>query len=285
MNARPRWLSAQVSTKLRRSRRLAVVFAAALTFVLALAVSGSALAAGSAKLKSNTVDEVGGAWRIHMTLELPKAPSIAHVPMRFVFNKTMVYERAQVDGSKDPVMNRVALKNQPPSTESMDVSFTNAMGKIWKGTSFDFSLPRDRGYEAGEYQLQVRTADGTEIGSAIHLTLKGDNPVVDRRSITFEAKKKGIEKVKDGTEDENKPKNEGDDTKFAMQSQEVAPSGTPPPFISKEGYEKTNEETLKERPKGCGCEIPGGLGGAGVGAPSAIAVALGLLFRRRRSRA
>jgi hypothetical protein len=261
--------------------RLAAVVLATVCFL----VSTAAFAAGSAKLKKNEVDEVGGAWRIHVTLELPKAPSIAHVPMRFMFTQTMVYERALVDNSKEPVTNRTALKNQTPKMESMDVSFTNAMGKIWKGTSFDFSLPRDRGYEAGEYSLQIRTSDGTDIGGPMRIVLKGDNPVVDRRSITFEAKKKGIEKVGDGTDEANKPaKQEGNDTKFAMQSQEVAPSGAPPPFISKEGFEKTNEETIKERPKGCGCDVPGAFASFGAGAPAMASLLMIFAARRRRAR-
>ena len=252
--------------------------------VLALAVFFTvrpALAVGSAKLNSSSVEENGGAWRIRVTLDLGKAPTIAHVPMKFVFNRTAVFERSLIDGSKEPVTNRVSLQNQPPSVESMEVDFSNAMGKIWKGTSFDFSLPRDRGYEAGEYKLQIRTSDGTDIGSAMQITLKGENKVVDRRSITFEAKKKGIEKVDNG--DPNKPKKEENDTKFAMTSQEVEPSGPPPSFVNKEAFNKTDEEKIRDRPKGCGCDVPGGFTTAGLGAPSALALALSFAWRRRRS--
>jgi hypothetical protein len=32
----------------------------------------------------------------------PKAPPIAHQPLRFVFTKTMVYERSLVDGKSEP---------------------------------------------------------------------------------------------------------------------------------------------------------------------------------------
>ncbi len=262
-------------------KRLSIT--ALMTLLATLLFAGSARAAGSARLKNNEVTENGGAWRIHVTVELPKAPSLAHVPMKFIFSKTMVYERAQIDGSKDPVINRVALKNQPPQIESMEVSFTNAMGKIWKGTSFDFSLPRDRGYEAGEYELQLRTSDGTEIGGKMRVILKGDNPVVDRRSITFDAKKKGIEKVNDG--ETGKPKKEENDSKFEMQSQEVTPVGTAAPFVSKDAYEKTPEETIKERPKGCGCDVPGGASVPGLLQSAGAVLALFAFARRRRGRA
>jgi hypothetical protein len=267
MNVVHRWLSVAVLA-------LAVLFA-----------SGSASATGSARLTRGTSDENGGAWRIRLTLDLGKAPTLAHVPLKFIFTKTMVYERALVDGSKDPVLNRISVRNDPPKIESMDVDFSNAMGKIWKGTSFDFSLPRDRGYEAGEYKLQVRTADGTDIGSPMTLVLKGDNPVQDRRSITFDAKKKGIEKVGDGADANKPPKNDENDTKFAMQSQEVEPSGPAPAFIPKEAFEKTDEEKIRDRPKGCGCEVPGVLAeGGGLAAPSTLLLGLSMAFRRRARR-
>jgi hypothetical protein len=180
--------------------------------------------------------------------------------MRFVFQKMAVYERAQTDNGI--VTNRQSVQNAAPSTESLDVDFANAQGKIFNKTEFDFGLTRTRGYEAGEYTLQIRTADGVDIGSKMNLTLKGENPIVDRRSITFEAKKKGIEKVDDGSGgDKNKPakSNENADVPAAGGgSGEVAPSGSSAPFIPQSAYEPTEEEKIKEKPKGCGCTVPGG---------------------------
>lgn len=239
---------------------------------------------GSAKLKNSEVQEVSGAWHIFVTLELPKAPPIPHVPMRFVFTKTAVYERSLTDESKNPVQNRQTLANQPPTSESLDVDFANSQGKIFNKTNFDFGLTRVRGYEAGEYKLQIRTADGYDVGSPMNLVLKGDNPVVDRRSITFEAKKKGIEKV-GGDDDANKPpKTNDDDTPATNYSGEVAPVGNAAPFIPASAYDATEEEKIKEKPGGCGCAVPGvdarfslltGLGALG---------ALGVLVGRRRAR-
>src|SRR4051812_23650928 len=141
----------------------------------------TAQAAGTFKLKSSEATEVSGAWHLYVTIELPKAPPIAHQSMKFLFTKTAVYERSLVDGKSEPVLNRQALQNQTPSVESLDVDFADPSGKIFKGTRFDFGLTRARGYEAGEYKVEVRTSDGTTIGQAANLTLKGDNPVVDRR--------------------------------------------------------------------------------------------------------
>lgn len=275
----------------RRSRfALRAAAWAALLLTAVLFIVGDASAAGgsgSAKLKNHEVQEVSGAWHIFVTLELPKPPPIAHVPMRFVFTKTAVYERSLTDNSKDPVVNRQALANQPPTSESLDVDFANPQGKIFKGTNFDFGLTRVRGYEAGEYKLQIRTSDGIDIGGPMNLTLKGDNPVVDRRSITFEAKKKGIEKVGDDT---NKPpKQENDDTPATNYTGEVAPVGSAAPFIPASAYDATEEEKIKEKPGGCGCSVPGLEGKSpefsGLTVLSALAFAVGLVGSAARRRA
>jgi hypothetical protein len=257
---------------------------------LVLGAPHDALAAGSFKLKTQTVSEVSGAWHLFVTIELPRPPATAHVPVKFLFTKTTVFERALVDGHSDPVINRTALMNQTPSVESLDVDFADGSGKIFKGTRFDFGLTRARGYEAGEYKVQVRTSDGTDIGGNQTLTLNGDNPVVDRRSITFNAKEKSIKKVDaygaDGGAANGPPRND-DDT--PVQSQEVAPSGSATPFIPTSAYEKTPEEEIKTKPGGCGCETVGHDHGHDAGGAGALALGLGLVLggaaRSRRRRA
>lgn len=248
--------------------------------VLVLLVPSAAFAAGSFKLKSTEVQEVSGGWHIYCSLELPKAPSIAHQTMRFVFTPVVVYERSLVDGQKDPVLNRQPLQNQTPSTESLDVDFADTRGQIWKGTRFDFSLTRTKGYQAGEYEVKVRSSDGTDIGTVARLTLKGDNPVVDRRAIAFNAKEPSIKKVDTGGGGVQKA--QADDTAAPVSNSDVAPSGSSTPFVPKEAYDKTPEEEVKERPKGCGCSTPGTsthLGWLAVPALAGLGIALG---RRRR---
>jgi hypothetical protein len=253
---------------------------AAAAFTLIATIAFDALALGSARLKSSEVQEVSGAWHLFVTIELPKPPLTPHQPMRFVFTKTAVYERALTDNSKEPVLNRQALQNQLPQAESLDVDFSNSSGKIFKVTNFDFGLTRARGYEAGEYTLQIRTADGIDIGNAIKLTLKGDNPVVDRRSITFDPKKP--KKVGDDTDAGAKTTNNASD--FVPPSQEVTPAGSATPFIPKEAYNPTEEEKVKEKPGGCGCSVPG-MSDMPSWPYAASAVGLGVAlacFRRRR---
>jgi hypothetical protein len=206
--------------------------------------------------------------------------------MKFLFTKLVVYERALVDNQKDPVINRQPLVNQTPTVEDQDVDFADPSGKIFNRTRFDFSLTRTRGYEAGEYKVQLRTADGVDVGGPVTLTLKGDNPVVDRRSITFNAKS-SIKKVDDGTDGGAAAKNEFDDTS-AGASNEVAATGTAAPFIPPDAFNKTPEEEVKTRPAGCGCSVPG-LGTNGsllfFGAPlGAVLLCLGRGRSRARAR-
>src|SRR5438046_346877 len=80
-------------------------------------------AGGSFRLNSNEAQEISGAWRLRMRIELSAPPSLAHVPIKFMFTKQVVYERALVDGQKDPVINRQVLSNQMPQIVSMDVDF------------------------------------------------------------------------------------------------------------------------------------------------------------------
>lgn len=228
--------------------RILFGFLSILAALLVVLVPGTSEAgAGSVKLKSGEASEVSGAWHIFVTIQLPKPPPIAHQPLKFLFTKVAVYERSLVDGKPDPVMNKVALSNQTPSIETLDVDFADSSGKIYNQTRFDFGLTRTRGFEAGEYKMQVRTSDGTDIGTPQMIALKGDNPAVDRRSMNFSAPKK----VGDGAE-----KKPAANTEPAAQMQgDVAPSGTAAPFIPEDAYNKTPEEELRVKKSGCGCDV------------------------------
>lgn len=264
------------------SRRTASAAALALAVFAALcAIAPSAWAAGNFKLRSTDVKEVSGAWHIFVTIDLPKAPQTAHQPMRFLFTKTAVFERSLVDGKNEPVLSRQPLENQSPSAESLDVDFSDGSGKIFKGTRFDFGLTRTRGYEAGEYKVELRTSDGTKIGGVVNLTLRGDNEVVDRRSITFNAKKSGVTKV-EGVDAGTKVA-KADDPPPVDNGGEVQASGTAQPFIPSDAYNRTPEEDIKVKKSGCGCTTPGS-----SGAPVALGIlplaAAGLFVARRRRR-
>jgi hypothetical protein len=258
---------------------LALVTVLAMAVVLAFTTTADA-AYGVFKLKSTEVNEVSGAWHIYVTLELPKAPLTAHQPMKFLFTKTMVYERSLVDNQPDPVINRQALQNQTPTVESLDVDFADPSGKIFKGTRFDFGLTRTRGYEAGEYKVEVRMADGTNIGGTGNLILKGDNPVVDRRAMAFNAKEKSIKKVEGYDAGSNQAKN--DDVAASPQNGPVTPTGTATGFVPAEGMQETDEEKIKTRPSGCGCETPGQRGPGAAFLFLLVPMGIGMVSLRRR---
>jgi hypothetical protein len=137
--------------------------------------------------------------------------------------------------------------------------------------------------------VTVRTSDGVEIGTPARLTLNGDNPVVDRRTIAFNAKEKSVKKVPGYEEDggagaNGPPKADTDET--PVQSSEVAPSGSAAPFIPQEAYNKQPEEEVKTRPAGCGCVVAGADRGEGALALGGVAVGLAVIgARRRRARA
>jgi hypothetical protein len=233
-----------------------------LAILAVLLVAGTALASGSFRLRSTSVSEVSGGWHVYCDVSLAKPPAIAHPTLKFLFTKVAVYERDLVDNNPKPVTNRTVLVNQNPSVESLEVDFADASGKIWTTTHFDFSLTRTRGYEAGEYKVQVRTTDGTDIGTPTILTLNGDNPVVDRRAMNFDAKNPGMKKVASTVDAGSGPKTD-DSVAAAPNNGEVAPVGSAPPFLGNAAFEKQPEE-IAEHPKGCGCDVPGSGGSSGV---------------------
>ena len=125
-------------------------------------------------------------------------------------------------------------------------------------------------------------SDGTNIGTKSSLKLKGDNPVVDRRSITFNANQKSIKKVDDGTDAGAKLAKGDTEESTPGQSQEVAPSGSAAPFIPAEAYQKQPEEEVKDHPKGCGCETVGHSGSSAFAALGLLGLASIVAWRRAR---
>lgn len=243
-----------------RTGRIKLAFVALVAMCVSLFVALPAEAAsGTFKLQSPSSEVSGGSWHIYAKIELPKAPLTAHTSMRFLFTKTMVYERSLIDGHADPVLNRQALQNQSPTVESLDVDFADPSGKVWKGTKFDFGLSRIRGYEAGEYTVELRTSDDIVIGTKQTLVLNGDNPPVDRRSMAFNAKDSKVKKVDNGLDGGSNIAQNDDapTTNNNVGNGEVTPMGTATGFVPPEGMQETDEEKIKTKPGGCGCEAVG----------------------------
>jgi len=254
------------------------LFSLSLLAIVAITMlfSVDAMAYGTYRLRSTEVQEAGGSWHLYLAIDLPSAPALPHSTMKFMFTELTQYERAQTDASKDPVLNRIPIQNALPKTESLEVDFADATGKIFKSTRYDFSLTRARGYEAGEYKFQLRTSDGSDVGSSATVILKGDNPVVDRRSITFSAKTKEKDKDAGLTVAEN----------TGPASTEVTPVGTAPPFVPPEAFQKTDEEQIHTSGQGgcCGSSMVASQAPTRNAAIIALTIGIGLLVRRRRSR-
>ncbi|MDP9149392.1 MAG: MYXO-CTERM sorting domain-containing protein [Myxococcota bacterium] len=272
-------------------------------FVLTIALFACALFIGSARqvlaagpgsfvIKTPEVEEKGGEWHVKVRIDLPRPPAMMHTPMRFTFSKDAVDERAIMSRGAEPVHHRVVLETAAKQIVSLDVDFANASGKVFKSTYFEFDLKRADGYfEAGEYVVTLSGIDG-EVGSAQHLVLKGDNPPVYRGAMDFadnkSTKQKGpkMEKVNSGV-DGGQEVAKNDTSGAGPASTDVAAVGEAPGMVPDTAFKRTSEEeSVKEHPKGCGCVTVGmGEGSTSPGAAAAT-VALGLVaaFARRRRR-
>lgn len=263
--------------------RLPAFAALVLAFLSILLAPRAAFAVGSVQLSTREPVEQDGRWTFKLTIKMGSKPDTVHVPFTFAFTQTALYERALTDKSGNtPILNRIPLVNQQPTILSMDVGFGDVSGKVFDTTKFDFFVRRDRGFEAGEYDLVIkRETDGAQIGPTQHITLKGDNPVVDRRAIVFTGDKKKDAKMMSGDKpdaDADKKDNAAGDAE--KKDDDAKPAGdakadengagdgnAPPPVPPKQG--------------GCGCGV---VGESTNGALSALvaALAFGLVAARRR---
>jgi MYXO-CTERM domain-containing protein len=259
----------------RRAALFQALFAAlALAFVLFTPTD--ARAAGTVTLATREPEEVNGKWKLNFTINYGGKPDIAYIPMIFSFTPVVLYERSLTDQSPErPILIKLPLKGQPSINESMDVGFSDSSGKVFNITKFDFVIRRDKGFEAGEYELKItRQTDGAQMGQTLKLILKGDNPIVDRRAMVFagEKKKKPAEEKK--ADDAQKTEG-GSEPAAGEGSSEPAATGETP-----------TEAPPAEAPKqgGCGCRV------SGIPAPSSgaglFALLLGatLVLRRRTAR-
>lgn len=257
-----------------RSRLLAFVrlFAAVSFAALVLVLPALARAGGTVSVTDLQPKEDDGKWKLKMTMNYGATPPTAHIPMLFTFTPTMLYERTLTDKSPNtPVINRIPLSNQQGIPASMDVGFSDASGKVFAITKFDFVIRRDQGFEAGEYTLVItRSNDGAQMGSQLRVVLQGDNPIVDRRAIVFSGEKKKDKPKADAPSDDKTD----------------APSADPPPSDApSDAPSDTPVETppaVEPKQGGCGCRV------ADSGAPASLpliaaAGALAFALRRRRS--
>jgi MYXO-CTERM domain-containing protein len=240
-------------------------------FILA-SFAAPAEAANRVIWKKTKIDELDKSWKVAIEVHLDRAPDVAHMPVRFTFTATSYFERALVDGRKDPVIRQIPLEHQQPIVESVDVGFLDpGTGKTAPRTRFTFQVTRDRGFEAGQYEVEVTDArTGKELGGKTTVTFNGENEIVDRRSMVFDDKPKPKKSdAAQAPKAEEKELTPDDDAFWAggPRTPDEKTSPLPPPAH------------LQEKP-GCGCRVAGGASPAAAWGLAALA--LGLFARRRR---
>ena len=255
-----------------------------------LLCAGSAFAAGRVQWKSTAVKERDDkSWRLEVSLYMPKAPDVPHVPMKFEFQPVAYYARDMTDGDK-LVEHTVPLTDRQSLIESVDVGFLDSgSGKIEARTRFSFKVTRAHGYEAGEYKVTIRdTRNGQVVGTPQTLKFQGENETIDRRAMVFASKgdKKKEAKKEGGDSGGDKPKDDdgegakkGDNADDAPKDDAPAAEDGPPSSDSKDD---NAPPPVEGKPGGCGCKLAGSEHSnvAGLLALAGVAV---LAVRRRRA--
>lgn len=235
--------------------------------------SEPAAAQGRVVWRQTKLEEADKSWKIALEVHLNRAPDVAHMPVRFSFTPLSYFERALVDGRKEPVTRQIPLQNQQPIVESVDVGFLDSgTGKAVRRTRFSFHVTRDHGFEAGTYEVQVMDArSDRELGGKTTLTLLGENEVIDRRSMVFD------DKPKPKPEDSAPKAAEPAEPQLTPEDEEFWAGGPTEPEEKQAPLPPPAH--MQERP-GCGCRV----GGEPAGAPAWGLAALGLWLLARRAR-
>jgi MYXO-CTERM domain-containing protein len=229
---------------------------------------------GKVVWRKTTITELDGVWKIQVEIHLDKTPDVAHLPVRFSFKPIVQYERALVDGQDKPVLRKIPLEHQTPLIEGVDVGFMDpGTGQTEKRTRFSFEVTRERGYEAGEYEVEISdTRSSGQIGATQKIVLAGDNPVVDRRAMVFSDNKKKEAPGGAATEQKEVKRELGPDDPgyWAGGTSKPDPEdkALPPPA------------SMQEKPGGCGCRVGAGAPAGRAGVAAFGALVLGLLARR-----
>jgi MYXO-CTERM domain-containing protein len=252
-----------------------------LVALVLLAIAPPAAARGSVKLDKTAVEEDEGRWKLKLTIDYGGVPDLAVVSMIMSFQQVVYYEQSLTDASGDrPVERQVPVNNATPINLPIDVDFADISGKVFKITKFDIKLTRDRDFEAGEYELTVKLANGGNLGNKIRIKLLGKNKAVDRRAMVFD----GGSPNKGKTNEAPKPASDPGDGK-PKAAEDYGPDLSDIPDSTAEATSEDGgsiDEPGKVPPKqgGCGCNLAPALPAYGWGAGS---LALLFMLRRRRS--
>ena len=116
-------------------RRLLVGIGLALGMLL---VTSVAAARGTVRLRSTSIDESNGTWKLKFTIDYGGRPPSAYIPMIFSFKPTMLYERSLTDQSpKTPVERRVPLRGPMGRTDELPAPEYRVPAKKRRGMQRD----------------------------------------------------------------------------------------------------------------------------------------------------
>jgi MYXO-CTERM domain-containing protein len=268
-----------MSPLLRIPRR--AVTALTLVWLLCFTI-GTAFALGTLTYARREITESNGGWHLAMTIVLPQAPVTPHQVFKFSFTPTSYFERFLDDAhGEKPQLRKQPLVGQTPIVESVDVDFSDARGKTFNRTHFDFNIPRSHNFSAGEYTVNVRRGDGAQIGNAQTLVLLGDNPIIDRRAISFVDSKTGDKKkaaAAPATSSAPEKAAEPPKDKEPAASEETAPA--PAGSAEPAAPDTADAEKVPPSARGCGCRAAGQ--SAELAAAWGLVLGLGLAIARRR---
>ncbi len=247
---------------MRTARTTSVASALAFLGVFLLVIE-SAFAAGSISYAKKEIQESGGGWHLMMTIVYGGKPNTPHVPMRFSFTPTAIYENYLDDAhGEKPQKRTIPLVGQTPLNESVDVDFSDPRGKMYDRTRFDFTVTRSHNFAAGEYSVTVHRGDGGQVGTAQTLRFGGDNPVIDRRAISFVASGPKKDKDKDkaaapaAPTGDAKPAAAAEGDKAAAAPAGDAPAATADkPAATDPGNDPAAQEKVPPASHGCGCRV------------------------------
>lgn len=264
----------------------AVACTLALITLAPLASAAGRIDWGSSKTLKPRSD--GNSWNVDIKIFLSKPPDVPTVQLKFEFLQTVYYERAMVDGDKLLTRN-VPMEGKQPVIETVDVGFLDpSTSRIESRTRFTFKLHRDHGFDCGEYKVTVRdTRNGQLVGTPTTLILGGENEVIDRRSLVFSGetkKKKKAEDKKDTAEgsEESKATDTADKKKTSGAAGAEAPADNEVPPTDAPASDN-NPGTIKEKPGGCGCRVPGSSSDPASSGLLVVTALSGLALMRRRS--
>jgi len=255
-------------------RGLALLFA-----LVVMGWTGAALAFGSVRTDKSTYEEDDGVWKVKFTIDYGRKPALPHVPMTFSFKQKMVYKRVLTDdGGDTPQERRERVDNATPINVPMDVGFADASGTRYKVTKFKIKLRRENDFEAGEYELKVKTADGKSVGRPILLRLNGKNKAIDFRSIDF-ASPKPRPKASD---DASPPSTDAGEANDGGAVEDMGPDLSDIPDVADEDLPDVDAPPpVEPKQGGCGCRMAGDERPSAPAGLAGLLLGAALLLRRR----